>query len=210
MNDFSKETRHFLLPGLAGALEVITTWPKHALRKAVGIICHPHPLYAGTMYNKVVTTLAKAFDHLGLPTIRFNFRGVGDSEGEYGHTLGETDDLKSIYYWSKQVLPEYEVWLGGFSFGAYIAAKLANQKSIAQLVTVAPAVNHFDFFELTDIRCPWLAIHGDQDEIVPPKAVINFAEHPPTPIKLIVLPGAGHFFHGHLLELRDILQKELK
>ena len=135
---------------------------------------------------------------------------MGDSEGEYGHTLGETDDLKSIYYWSKQVLPEYEVWLGGFSFGAYIAAKLANQKSIAQLVTVAPAVNHFDFFELTEIRCPWLAIHGDQDEIVPPKAVINFAEHPPTPIKLIVLPGAGHFFHGHLLELRDILQKELK
>lgn len=210
MNEFPKETKHFLLEGPAGQLEVLTTWPKTTTQQTVGIICHPHPLQEGTMNNKVVTMIAKAFDHLGLATVRFNFRGVGKSDGEYGHTIGETEDLISIYQWVKSVLPEYEVWLGGFSFGSYIAAKVANQEAIMQLISIAPPVNHSDFYALTNIQCPWLIVQGDQDEVVPPKEVKDFAKNPPVPVKLIIMPEVGHFFHGRLIELRDILEKELK
>lgn len=209
MNTFPKENKHFLLTGPSGKLEIMTVWPKKLSRHIVAIICHPHPLQEGTMNNKVVTTLAKAFDYLGMPTVRFNFRGVGQSEGEYGHTMGEIEDLQRIYHWVKKVLPTYEIILSGFSFGSYIAAKVANQQKVLQLLTVAPPVNHNDFTTLNAIQCPWLIIQGDQDEVVPIAQVKTFAETPPVPLKLIIMASVGHFFHGHLIKLRDMVQQEV-
>ena len=208
LTEFPQQITQFLLPSPAGSLEVMTTWPKQT-PSITGVICHPHPLFAGTMNNKVVTTIAKAFDQLGLATVRFNFRGVGKSTGEYGETIGEREDLTAVLQWVKTVLPQPQIWLAGFSFGSYIAAAVANKIPVAQLVTVAPAVHHNDFAGLTNVGCPWLIIQGEQDEIVPFDQVKRFVENPPVPVKFIAVPGAGHFFHGRLIELRDILVREL-
>lgn len=203
---FPKEKAHFLLSVSSGQLEVMTTYPSSAADK-VAIICHPHPLYEGSMRNKVVTTLARAFEQLGLATVRFNFRGVGKSSGSYGETIGESDDLRAVIAWVQQVLPKHDIWLAGFSFGAYISANLASQlpKVIKQLVSIAPPVNHYDFVHFKQVQCPWLVVQGDQDEVVPFAQVAEWAQKPPVPVKFIVMPGVTHFFHGHLIALREIL-----
>jgi len=134
-------TNSFMLPGPAGQLEALVSTPQQNARETVAIICHPNPLFEGTMHNKVVTTIAKAFDLLGLTTVRFNYRGVGKSEGEYGETIGETEDCLAIVDWVQKTYPNYSLWLSGFSFGAYISASVANQMAVAQLVSIAPAVN---------------------------------------------------------------------
>lgn len=108
--------------GPAGKLEVAVGTPIGIDRSALGIICHPHPLHGGTMYNKVVTTLARTLQGLGLTTVRFNFRGVGKSQGEYDHGRGEIDDLLAVAAWLQKEMGHQEIWLAGFSFGAYIAA----------------------------------------------------------------------------------------
>lgn len=209
IHQFPTDTSQFILPGPAGDLEVLTTYPQSMNPPAVAIICHPHPLYAGTMNNKVVTTSARAFEHLGFATLRFNFRGVGKSTGEYGHVTGEIEDLKSMVAWVNHSLPGIPLSLAGFSFGACVAANVANQTQVLQLITIAPAVNHCDFQHLFQIRCPWLVIQGDQDEVVPFDQVQTFANHPPAPLKFIIMKEAGHFFHGRLIELREILEKNI-
>ncbi len=194
------------IKGPVGLLEVVTTLPKAGHHKGVGIICHPDPRQQGTMNNKVVTTIARAFDHLGLATVRFNFRGVGQSAGEYGQTIGESEDLLAIINWVKEVKPEHDIWLSGFSFGAYIAANIANQtEGVKRLLSIAPPVHHYDFQNMTTIHCPWLVIQGDQDEVVPFDQVKQWALHPPSPLEFKVIEGVGHFFHGHLIELRELL-----
>lgn len=198
------------IPGQQGQLETMLTEPVESLQKVVCIICHPNPTQEGTMHNKVVTTMARAFDHMGFITVRFNYRGVGKSEGTYGKVLGEIDDLKSILDWVKQQWPEHKVWLAGFSFGSYISSSVANEREgIDQLVSVAPAVNHHDFNALTEIHCPWLVIASDSDEVVPFDQVKPWLESPPSPIETVILHGASHFFHGRLIELRDILVERL-
>lgn len=211
-NEFPRQPQQFLLPGPVGNLDVMTTWPKSSQPKAVGIICHPNPLQEGTMHNKVVTTIAKAFNELGLATVRFNFRGVGESEGEFGKIIDERDDLMAVMDWVKHVLPDCDIWLAGFSFGSYIAASVANQEAeaVVQLVSIAPPIHHHNFAVLTHITCPWLIVQGDQDELIPFSEAKAFAEHPPVPIKWIVAEGVGHFFHDHLIELRDLLIGELR
>jgi alpha/beta superfamily hydrolase len=210
MNEFPLHTQAFFLAGPAGRLAVMTTYPAQNEKKIVGIICHPNPLFAGTMNNKVVTTIAQAFDRLGLKTVRFNFRGVGESEGSYGETIGETEDLLAVVEWVKQVLPDHEICLAGFSFGSYIAAKVANQMPIKQLVTVAPAVNMHAFAELTHITCPWLMVLAEADEIVPYAASKAFADHPVVPTTVIVMHEASHFFHRRLIDLREALINALR
>lgn len=210
MTDLTKFPTHsqtFMMPGPAGRLEVMTTWPSSSAPKGVGVICHPDPRQQGAMQNKVVTTIAKAFDKLQLATVRFNFRGVGNSEGYYGDVQGECDDLMAVLTWVNQVTPNTALWLAGFSFGSYISARVAQQINPARLISVAPAVNHHDFKTLTGIQCPWLVIQGDQDEIVPFEQVKAWAEHPPSPLKLIVMHGVTHFFHGRLIELQEIIEK---
>lgn len=200
----------FFLEGPVGQLQTVSSWPKDQKPRAVIIVCHPHPLYSGSMNNKVVTTLARAADQVGLATIRFNFRGVGQSQGSYGNSIGECDDLRAVIQWVKKVLPDVPVGLAGFSFGAYIAAKLANETAQLFLLSVAPAVNHQNYFELKAITAPWLIIQGDRDEVVPYSEVIHWYQQAAPPAQLTTLAGASHFFHGRLLELQQRVEDFLK
>lgn len=208
-NEFPSGKAEMTLTGPVGGLEAVTTKLAEADQPIVGIVCHPNPLFGGTMNNKVVTTVARTFERLGLATVRFNYRGVGHSEGEYGEVVGECEDLRAVISWVKRVLPDYQLWLAGFSFGSYIAASLANQIEVDQLVSIAPPVHLHDFTQLTQIRCPWLVVQGDLDEVVPFEQVSEWANHSVVPFKFDVMEGARHFFHGRLIELKKLLEKEL-
>jgi alpha/beta superfamily hydrolase len=198
-----------LINGPAGQLQVAMSPPTSEERSAWGIVCHPHPLYGGTMNNKVVTTLAKTFQGMGVATVRFNFRGVMDSEGRYDHGQGELDDLLAVMDWVQQQGIKNEIWLAGFSFGAFIAAKAATQIPVNALVTVSPPVHHFSLDRLPPIECPWVLVQGERDDVVPPTEVFAWAEsRQPKPI-ILRFPEAGHFFHGQLSELRTQIQEAL-
>jgi uncharacterized protein len=212
---FPQTETTLLFPGPSGALElIITPADTSSATSKVAIICHPHPLHGGTMDNKVVTMTAKTLHSLGFATIRFNYRGVGKSEGEFGNFVGETADLLSILDWVREVLPQASFCLAGFSFGSYIAAQGALQRSdyVKQLINIAPAVNHADFTVFSAVKCPWLIIQGTEDEIVPASEVRDFIKLLPlsTRIKLVEIPDATHFFHGKLLELRDIIVENIE
>jgi alpha/beta superfamily hydrolase len=211
MLSFPQIETTFLLPGPVGDLEVLATPVKADVtsRSAVAIICHPHPLFGGTMTNKVVSTLARACGDLGLQTVRFNFRGVGKSSGAFADGIGEIEDLLAVVEWAKQSLPESDIWLAGFSFGAAVSAHVATRIAVAQLVSVAPPVPRFDLLQLPTVNCPWLILQGEEDEVVSPHDVYAWVEtRKPTP-ELIRIPNAGHFFHGQLLELRRLLETAL-
>jgi alpha/beta superfamily hydrolase len=154
------------------------------------------------MHNKVVTTLVKTFQGLSVPTVRFNFRGVGQSQGTFDNGEGELDDLLAVIDWVQQQGVKNEIWLAGFSFGAYIAAKAATKIPVNKLVTVAPPVQHFPMQALAPITCPWVLVQGELDDVVPPQEVFAWAKtRVPEPI-ILRFPKAGHFFHGQLGELR--------
>jgi len=195
-----------MLAGPAGALEAITACPAGARVPATAIILHPHPLHGGTMQNKVVTTLARGFTQLGVATLRFNFRGVGASEGTYARGEGEAEDALAVIEWVRQQRPEDAIWLAGFSFGAYIALRVAAQARVNGLVTVAPAVHLYDFARLQLPNCPWLLVQGEADEVVPVEMVRRWlARIVPAP-RVVFLPDVGHFFHQRLNDLRAALQ----
>lgn len=194
---------HEFVEGPIGPLQVSE---KLSELPITAIICHPHPLFGGTMENKVVSALGRACDALNVTSVRFNYRGVGESAGVYGEMEGEVEDCRAIIEWVTERRPEDKLWLMGFSFGAYIAARnVGVSQKVTQLVTVAPSVEHADFNALPPIPCPWLIIQGDQDEIVPPDSVYTFAqtrsEHP----TLIKMPDTSHFFHRKLIDLKTIL-----
>jgi len=206
----NKQITSILIDGPAGKLQIALEEAIGQSRDALGIICHPHPLFGGNMENKVVTTLAKTLQHLGLLTIRFNFRGVGKSAGQYANAEGELDDLLSVMNWIRKQQGYQDIWLAGFSFGSYIAAKAATQDPVVKkLITVAPPVQHFPMQEIAPITCPWVLVQGDLDDVVPPSEVYAWAEaRDPKPL-ILRFPQAGHFFHGQLIELRERLSKVL-
>ncbi len=173
--------------------------------KRYAVICHPHPLFGGTMDNKVVTTLARAMNESGIPTLRFNFRGVGRSEGAFDAGSGETGDARAVAVWGALRWPGRQLVAAGFSFGAYIALRLVQDTPASQLVTIAPPVTRFDFSGLKVPECPWLVVQGDADDVVDPQSVISWAGGLKPQPRLIVMPGVGHFFHGRLQELRDVV-----
>ena len=214
MSDFSLPTdfpcgnTSFFIPGPAGQLESLGRCPQTDSQRTLAIICHPHPLYGGSMQNKVVHTLDKTFNKMGLLTLRFNFRGVGKSTGEYSQGIGELEDLYAIVDWYQQRLPDHRLWLSGFSFGAYIALKAAQVLNPARLITVAPPVNIFDFSSLKAPDSPWLLVQGDADEIVDAQLVQQWALQF-NQVDMINLHGAGHFFHGRLNELQKVISEHL-
>lgn len=208
---FPDRSCHLLLDGPAGRLEAMATpGEKHANAiDAVAIIAHPHPLFGGTMHNKVVHMLDKALRELGVDTVRFNFRGVGESEGQYDHGIGETDDLLAVHDWLRQVRPDAALWLAGFSFGSYVALRAANLLDPAALISIAPPVERYDFTTLPRPNCPWLMVMGTEDDVVSPQAVFDYVRTVQPPPLLKTLP-AGHFFHRKLLDLKQIVQTGLK
>jgi uncharacterized protein len=204
------------LVGSAGALEAVAETPVGVSNPpAFMVICHPHPLHGGTMTNKVVTTLARTAHELGVPTLRFNFRGVGASAGGFDEGRGETDDALAAVAWGRERWPDAELWLGGFSFGGFVALKACTTRGVgrvARLVTVAPALGR-NFGSARDIsvpNCSWLIVLGDADEVVDPNVTIDWAELLEPPPELVVLPGVGHFFHGQLAALQQQVQLFLR
>ncbi len=190
--------------GPAGNLQVLAEPPAGEAR-ALAIICHPHPLHGGTLSNKVVHQLARSFNDLGALSVRFNFRGVGESEGAFDAGRGERDDLLAVAAWARAQWPALPLWLGGFSFGGFIAIQAASALDAQWLVTVAPAVNYFPVQSSVVVTSPWILIQGTEDDIVPVadiRAFVAAQERPPT---ISLIPGAGHFFHGRLNDLKQAI-----
>lgn len=184
------------IDGPAGVLEAAID-PSAGPAVATAVICHPHPLVQGTMSNKVVTTLARAFARLGADAVRFNFRGVGSSAGSYADGAGEREDALAVIAWCRARWPGRRLYLGGFSFGAAIAAAIAARAAPAGLVTVAPPIDKLPAGFVAP-ACPWLLVHGEADDVVPARPVLDWCATLAAPPRVVLLPGVGHYFHGHL------------
>jgi alpha/beta superfamily hydrolase len=194
------------IAGPVGALEALLEDPQLAAGAGFGVVCHPHPLHGGTMQNKVVHTLARALQEQGLPTLRFNYRGVGQSEGTYDEGRGECDDALAVIAWGRARWPHAPLVLAGFSFGAIVALRAAPQAHPIRLIMVAPPVSRVPFADITPPSCPWLIVQGDADELVDYREVQAWAARfTPSP-SLRLLAGVDHFFHGRLHELRDAVR----
>lgn len=199
------------IPGPAGGLQAVVETPVVEDPQAqdpshFAVVCHPHPLFGGTLDNKVVYTLARAFEELGAPAIRFNFRGVGSSAGTYDEGVGETEDALAIIRYGQSRWPAAALWLAGFSFGGAVAVRSASHSAPQLLVAVSPAVMRLDKLDVSgsNVRnCPWLIVQGDADEVIEAQAVLQWASKvTPEPV-VRVMKGASHFYHGRLQELRD-------
>ena len=187
--------------GPAGRIEAVIDAPDGAIR-GVAVLCHPHPLHGGTMDNKVIQTLARAFVQLGYRAVRFNFRGVGASQGQWDHGVGEVDDALAVVAACRDAGP---LVLGGFSFGGYVAAQLSARLAAAntpaqRVVLIGPATSTFP---VPTVPADSLIIHGEVDDVVPLRATLDWAR--PQGLPVVVLPGGGHYFHGQLTRLRDLV-----
>jgi len=198
------------LPGPAGALQAlietpVIEGPGLQAVSAFAVVCHPHPLYGGSMDNKVVYTVARALEQLGAAAIRFNFRGVGASAGSYDAGRGETADALAAVAYGRRRWPNAALWLAGFSFGGAVAVRAAGEAGPQRLIAVAPGITTITVTDAAPPACPWLIVHGDADEVVPLEAVRAWADTLSPAPQMRVLPGASHFFHGRLNELRDVV-----
>lgn len=191
------------IDGPVGRLEAVFETPSRADLAGTVVVCHPHPQHGGTMHNKVAHTLARAFVHLGFSALRFNFRGTERSEGEFDEGLGELDDALAAIAWVRAKHPGRSLWLAGFSFGAAIAIRAAAEINVDGLVTVAPAVSRFASGLSRQPQCPWLIVQGDEDELVGVDETIDWVNSLQPGPELLILPGAEHFFHGRLIDLRQ-------
>ena len=189
-----------VIDGPAGALETDLNDPGLP-RRGIALIAHPNPVQGGTKDNKVVTTLAKTLFGLGYVAIRPNFRGVGASAGVFNQGNGETDDLVAVIRYAKARFGELPLLLAGFSFGAFVQTRVAQQVTAERLVLVGPAVNRFP---AATVPANTLVVHGEHDEVVPLAAVLDWAR--PQQLPLVVVPGGEHFFHGRLHLLAQIVR----
>lgn len=194
-----------MLTGLAGQLEAVLTVPDQINSDSIAFLGHPHSLQGGTMNNKVVTTLARTFKELNIPSLRFNFRGVGQSEGTYDEGIGESEDMLALVKQWKKQRSQAQCIFAGFSFGSLVTYRAAAQTPHALLISIAPPVHHYDFTAYHPAPHPWLIIQGIADEVVPASQVLDFARTSYPDIPVIEFPDAGHFFHGALIELKTQL-----
>ena len=191
--------RRSSIAGPAGALEVALNVPEGPVR-GIALVAHPHPLQGGTLDNKVVQTLAKTFAALGYTAARFNFRGVGKSEGQFDDGIGETDDALAALAAAKLEFGELPVVLAGFSFGSYVQTRVAHAIAAERLVLIGPAVKRFP---IEAVPPDTIVIHGEEDDVVALADVLAWAR--PQQLPIIVFPGCGHFFHGRLPQLQRVI-----
>lgn len=199
------------IAGPIGSLEGLIDEPVGVPVNRAMVICHPHPLYGGAMTNKVVHTLAKAINDLGGAAVRFNFRGVGASEGAYADGVGETQDALAALAYAQQRWASVPLLLGGFSFGGAVAIRAAAAASnVDALVTVAPAIRRIKVPTHTLPKCPWLIVQGDRDELVDAEDVQAWAGALSVTPQIVVMRGVEHFFHGRLNDLREAVSTWLR
>lgn len=203
MNASTVRTR---IAGPAGVIECALDAPAGTAR-GVAVVCHPHPQHGGTLDNKVAQTLARAFVQLGWRSVRFNFRGVGASEGVWDEGAGEIDDALAVIEAHRDAaLP---LMLAGFSFGAYVASHAAERLPLGEkpqrLVLVGPSTQRQ---QMAAVPADTLVIHGESDDVVPLAATFDWAR--PQNLPVIVFPGVGHFFHGQLALLKNVIVQELQ
>ena len=208
---FPAESGPIALAGPAGAIEAAVELPKaEDARRGVAVIGHPHPPDGGTMSNKVVTTIARALAESGIASVRFNFRGVGKSEGEYDAGRGETLDYLAVAQWLQAQRPADALWLAGFSFGAWVALRAARQLPVQQMIAIAPPVGFRDFTGVPPPPCPWLVVQGEADDVVDPAKVFAWVESAENAPTLVRMMDAGHFFHGRLVDLRGAIRNGVR
>ncbi len=203
-------TQTLTLTGSAGVIEALLDVPADGTVRGTAIVAHPHPLFGGTMQNKVVQTLARAFVQCGWQAVRFNFRGVGASAGTYDEGRGEAEDMLAVV---EQVAPQGPLALAGFSFGAYVtshvAQTLAPVRSLEKLVLVGTAASRFVVAPVApELHDKTLVLHGEQDDTVPLSSVMDWAR--PQSLPVTVIPGVEHFFHGQLPLLRSLVARHLR
>ncbi|HTR59693.1 MAG TPA: CocE/NonD family hydrolase [Casimicrobiaceae bacterium] len=194
--------RRRVIAGPAGALEVAVNEPE-ATPHGIALVAHPHPLQGGTLDNKVAQTLAKTFAALGYVSVRFNFRGVGKSEGAFDEGVGETADALAALDFGRSefsALAQHPPVLAGFSFGSYVQSRVAGVVAFERMVLVAPAVMRFP---VETVPADTIVVHGDEDDVVALADVLAWAR--PQQLPVIVFPGCGHFFHGRLTQLQRVI-----
>jgi len=201
------KSENTILHGAVGELEAVIDHQADKLSQDyIAVCCHPHPEHGGAMTNKVIYTASRTLASLGVTSIRFNFRGVGKSEGDYADGIGEQDDLVAVVDWSRREYPDKRLILCGFSFGAYISAMQAVDLSTGLLISIAPPIGRIEFTNFQRPDCPWLIIQGADDELVDAKKVESWAHKFPEPPELILMPETSHFFHGKLTPLRTTIE----
>lgn len=208
---FFDRDHRFLADGAAGQLELMTRGVSSSSASGsesrhewLVVICHPHPQHGGTMDNKVVTTVARAAREAQLDSLRFNYRGVGQSEGEYGEFDGECDDFDAVMRWVAATTSKQKILLAGFSFGSAVAAvRAAAYPQIEQLLLLAPPVERYDY--PSHFPMPVTAVQGSADEVVDAEGVTRWVEKIESPFEYLYLGHCSHFFHGRLIELRQRL-----
>jgi alpha/beta superfamily hydrolase len=197
----NSRTERRTIAGPAGDLECAIDTPADA-SQGTAVICHPHPQHGGTMDNKVVATLARAFVQCGWRAVRFNFRGIGGSAGAWDEGRGELDDALAVVAALRPA--EQTLALAGFSFGAYVASHAAAVLQPARLVLVGPATANF---AVAAVPSDTLVVHGEADDVVPLVATLDWAR--PQALPVVVVPGVGHFFHGQLPLLKSLVVRHL-
>lgn len=210
---FAKEQEVFIA-GPVGQLQAVIHQGDEAgyfaARNMLVVICHPHPVHGGTMDNKVVTTLMRTYRDLGIHALRFNFRGVGKSEGRFDNAIGELDDLLAVTAWVKRELSQVSLLLAGFSFGSSIAAQVSYRVDAVQHLTlVAPPVERYPYDCASQFPCALAVIQGDQDERVIADGVYQWVAALKGSVELLRYPDAGHFFHGYLTQMKTDLTQVL-
>jgi len=191
------------IDGEAGIIEAVFSAPRGTQACGALLVCHPHPLYGGTIDNKVVTTLASAAHDVGMAALRFNFRGVGASEGSHDEGAGEARDCRIVADWLKTRLGGMPLALAGFSFGGFVALTAQPEVAPDALITVAPATRYFGEQWPQWPACPWLSIHARDDDVVPFDDTRADLEHAQPAPRWSVSDSGGHFFHGHLQAVRE-------
>lgn len=202
------------IPGPEGNLEALLEWNPEWTPRQLAVVCHPHPLYGGSMHNKVVFRVAKAAIHLEIPTLRFNFRGVGHSGGKYADGIGERDDARAAIDYLTERFPQLPVAMMGFSFGSVVALAVGSQDSrVNSLVGIGLPVNSADFSFLRDVRKPKLVVQGTEDRFGSRENVEKVFSSLKEPKRLHFVPDADHFLAGKLhdlqVEIQDFLQSIL-
>lgn len=197
------------LHGPAGALEALLQRREGVTPEVAAVVCHPHPLHGGTLHNKVVHRVAATLHELGAAVLRFNFRGAGKSEGVHDEGRGELEDARAALRWMQERFPGTRLWLAGFSFGSWIAARLAAAEPVERVILVSPPVQRSEFSVMRESPVWKLVVQGTHDTVCPPEALEPEFAAWREPKRLILVPEASHFYDRRLAALGEALRQGL-